>query len=257
MTEIRIPDRSGKEHGSALSFDRFVHNPVKVSMLFLALALMGGLSYRKLPLNLFPDVQTPRITLVAKTKGLTPEETERQLTRDFERQLASIKGVASVTTFSREDSIVAHLDFHWDQDMEFAYLDVKKNVGLLEADEKVEKIDVYRFDPNSAPLMTLAFTPLEPQSPPEASESSAWAASSPNLHPSFLSPGWPAVDRVQITSFVENSLRPKLETIEGVAYVKANGTSRREVTVLVNEDAMARYDLTTDKIVQAIRNYSA
>ena len=78
-----------------MNIKHFVENPVKVLMLFLALTLMGALSYKRLPLNLFPDLQTPRITLVVNTTGLTPEETERRLTTDFERQLASIKGVSS------------------------------------------------------------------------------------------------------------------------------------------------------------------
>ena len=66
-----------------MSFQGFVNNPIKVTMLFVALALMGALSYRRLPLNLFPDLQTPKITLVATVTDLIPEETERLLTPDL------------------------------------------------------------------------------------------------------------------------------------------------------------------------------
>jgi HAE1 family hydrophobic/amphiphilic exporter-1 len=213
-----------------MNFKSFVDNPVKVSMLFVGLVLLGYLSYRNLPLNLFPDLQTPRITLVVTTKGLTPDETERRLTENFERQLTSIKGVAGITTYSREDSIVIHVDFHWGQDMEFAYLDVKKNVGSFETNENVKSIDVYRFDPNAAALMTLAFV-----------DTSGTERE---------------IDRVQLTSLVENSLRPKLETVEGVAYVKTAGAARQEVGVLVNEDMMAQFGLTTANVIQAVGEYN-
>ncbi|MFC1600788.1 efflux RND transporter permease subunit [Candidatus Sumerlaeota bacterium] len=204
-----------------MNFAWLVKNPVKVCMLFLALILMGLLSVQRLPLNLFPDIQTPRITVVVYTDGLTAEETERQLTAGFEQQLASIKGVSGVTSFSRDDHLVIHTDFHWGQDMEFAYLDVKKNIGALATHEHVAKVEVHRFDPNSAALMTLAFAGK--------------------------------VDRVQVTSLVENSLKPRLETIEGVAYVKMNGAARQEVVVHTNEALMTQYSLTPEKIMAAIR----
>jgi HAE1 family hydrophobic/amphiphilic exporter-1 len=220
-----------------MNFKNFVENPVKVTMFFLALILMGYLSYRKLPLNLFPDIQTPRITVIVNTKGLTPEETERVLTGDIERQLASIKGVSEITSYSREGSIVVHVDFHWGQDMEFAYLDVKKNVGILETKENVEQVEVYRFDPNAAPLLTVAFTLRE-------TPASATKEKEPVLE---------KVDRVQVTSLVENVLRPKLETVKGVAYVKINGARYQEVSVLLNEDIMSQYRLTADAVMAAIK----
>ena len=207
-----------------MSFERFVNNPVKVGMFFLALVLMGVLSWRRLPLNLFPDIQTPRITVVATTRGLSVEEAERRLTVELERQMSSIRGVAAVTSLSRERNVVVHVDFHWGQEMEFAYLDVKKNVATMESNEYVEKIDVYRFDPNAAPLMTLAFTGK--------------------------------VDRVRATALVENSLKPRLETIEGVAYVNANGTSRQVVELRADDDVMAQYGLTPAQVIEAVKQYS-
>ncbi|MBN1900022.1 efflux RND transporter permease subunit [Candidatus Sumerlaeota bacterium] len=221
-----------------MNFKNFIENPIKVSMFFMALILMGYLSYRKLPLNLFPDIQTPRITVIINTKGLTPEETERTLTSDIERQLASIKGVSEITSYSREGSIVLHVDFHWGQDMEFAYLDVKKNVGTLETKENVAQVDVYRFDPNSEPLLTLAFTLRKTATPSPSGETSTMDE---------------RVDRVQVTSLVENVLRPKLETVKGVAYVKTNGARYQEVSVLLNEDIMSQYRLTTDAVMNAIK----
>ena len=225
-----------------MNFRTFVQNPVKVSMLFLALVLLGVLSFRKLPLNLFPDIQTHRITIVLTTEGLTPEETERNLTPDIERQMASIKGVSDVTSYSREGSIVFHVDFHWDQDMEFAYLDVKKNAGTIETMEHVKKVEVYRFDPNAAPLMTLAFTPQKKTGPESSGEKDA--------------PGNTGVDRISLSSLVENTLKPRMETIKGVAYVRSNGLQFQEVVLLVNEDIMTQYDLTAEKVMAALKNYN-
>ena len=210
-----------------MNYRKFVDNPVKITMVFLALVLLGVLSWRRLPVNLFPDVRTPRITLAVTTKDLGPVETERKLTRDFERGISSIKGVSDITTYSREGSIVIHVDFHWNTDMEFAFLDLKKNVGTMETREHVEQIDVYRFDPNSAPLVTLAFAPLSSGEEP---------------------------DRINLTSLVENSLKPRFETIQGVAYVKAGGTREPEITVLGNEDLMSRYDLTIENVMQSLKN---
>ena len=207
-----------------MSIDRYVNHPVKVSMLFLALVLLGWLSWRRLPLNLFPDVQTPRISVVLDTGGLDPREGERRLTADLERQLSSIKGVSGITSYSRDGSIAVLVDFHWGSDMELAYLDVKRNVGVFETREEVVSVDVYRFDPNAAPLMTIAFTG--------------------------------EVDRMRATSFIENTLRPRLETVKGVAHVKANGAQRGEVRVELDEDLMTGYRLTAEQVMNAITQHN-
>lgn len=212
-----------------MNFRRFIDHPVKVCMLFAALVLIGLLSYRKLAVNLFPEVRTPRITLMVHTVGMAPEETVRRLTRDFERQIASIKGVSDITTYSRESAIVIYVDFHWGTEMDLAYLDVKKNVGALETGEYVEQIDVYRFDPNAAPLMTLAFVPLD-----------------------YSDAESDMINRTSVTALVENILKPRLETVKGVAFVKASGTQEAEVSILVNEDVMAQYGLSPQSVMNAI-----
>ena len=136
--------------------DFAVRAPTKVTMLFLGIVLMGWISLRRLPINLFPDLRSPKITVIVLTKGLSPEEIERRISRQLERSLLTIRHVRDVVTISRDESAVGVVEFDWNTNMDFALLDVKKGVTNLSNLDDVKEVTVYRYDPNALPIMTLA-----------------------------------------------------------------------------------------------------
>ena len=83
-----------------MNFAWLVKNPVKVCMLFLALILMGLLSVQRLPLNLFPDIQTPRITVVVYTDGLTADGDTNVDSVDTATIVTGADGTANITVTS-------------------------------------------------------------------------------------------------------------------------------------------------------------
>ncbi len=133
-----------------------VRFPVTISMLFIAIILLGYVSLTNLPTSLFPDLRTPRVTVTADVPGLSPREVERVVTEQMEGSLATIKGVEEVTSIARADTGVIQVDFEWGTDMDFALLDVKKAVGGSDIEELSEAPEVLRYDPNDIPVVTLA-----------------------------------------------------------------------------------------------------
>jgi HAE1 family hydrophobic/amphiphilic exporter-1 len=197
-----------------------VRSPVKVAMLFLGIILLGIISLLRLPINLFPDLRSPRITVVVETEALSPSEVERRVVRHLERTLVTISQVRDVTTISRDDSAVGIVEFDWGADMDFALLDVKKAVAHLANDEEIEEVTTYRYDPNEEAIMTLAL--------------------------------WGREDLESLYRLAYEALKPELERLEGVAAARVTGGLQPEVLVAVDENLLLYYGFDMPQVVSAI-----
>ncbi|HSG47758.1 MAG TPA: efflux RND transporter permease subunit, partial [Longimicrobiales bacterium] len=100
--------------------------PVAVAMLFLAVILLGGISYIRLPIDLLPDVSYPRLVIYTGYPDVAPAEIERLVTERVEAEAAAVPGVERVTSVSREGVSLVTLRFQWGTDMDFAMLNVRE-----------------------------------------------------------------------------------------------------------------------------------
>ncbi|MBE7558551.1 efflux RND transporter permease subunit [bacterium] len=194
--------------------------PVTILMLFVGVILLGVIALERLPTNLFPDIAMPRITVVVDTDGLSPEEVERRISRPLERSIATLRNVRSVQSISRADQSVVTVDFDWDTDLDYAFLDVKKAVGDLR--EETRSTNIFRFDPNALPILTLAL--LGEANP------------------------------VDLRQWGEKTLKPSLERIDGVAQVEVSGGLDSEVRVQVNPELLIAYGIDYNSLPASIRN---
>jgi len=199
-----------------------VKSPVKIFMLFLSIILLGLISLKRLPTNLFPDIKSPRITAIVTASGLSPEEIERRISEPLERNLVTLKDVSDITSISRADYSVVMVDFDWGTDMDYAMLDVKKAVANIRNIEEVEDVNVLRYDPNALPIMTYAVYGID--------------------------------DIDELFKLCDKVLKPNLERIEGVASAKINGGLEKEVLINVDESLMLNYGFSGDDISRAIKS---
>lgn len=194
-------------------------------MIFLATLLLGWISLRRLPTNLFPDIRAPKITVSVTTNGLSPGEVERRIGELLERSIYSIRGVSSVKTISRADSAVVVVDFSWDTRLEYAFLEVKKAASDLQRDrgEEIESLSVLRYDPNAMPVVTAALT-----APPE-------------------------VDPETVFRTTEQSLKPRFERLEGVANVVLSGGVQKEILISLDETLLLARGVDVSAVTNALR----
>jgi HAE1 family hydrophobic/amphiphilic exporter-1 len=94
-----------------------IRRPIATTVIFVALALVGLLASRLLPLEKFPDIEFPGIFIQVPYEGSTPEEIERLITRPIEEALATLSGVERMYSSSRENQAEVFLQFGWDESM--------------------------------------------------------------------------------------------------------------------------------------------
>ena len=79
-----------------------IKRPVFATVMMLALVALGITSYRRLAIDLWPDVEVPVISIVTAFPGASPEAVEREVSKPIEEAVNPIAGVKHVSSISRE-----------------------------------------------------------------------------------------------------------------------------------------------------------
>ena len=198
--------------------NRCIRRPVAVAMLFLAIVLLGLISFRRLPIDLLPDVAYPRLVIYTTYADVGPAEVERFVTQRIEQQVARVPGKEKLESVSREGVSLVTLSFAWGTDMDFAVLNVREQLDNLRdvLPELSSRPVVLRTDPNSEPIMALSV----------AGEG----------------------DMAALKDLAEMVFKRRLEQIDGVAEAALAGGLEREIHVEVNPQLLESYGFTIEQI---------
>jgi len=201
-----------------------VNYPVTVSMIVIAILLLGYISLGKLGVDLFPDMNAPRIFVEIKAGERPPEEIEKQFVEDIESQAIRQKGVNQVSSISMVGSARITVEYNWGRDMDEAFLDLQKALTTYSQNSEIDEFTITQHDPNASPVMIIAM-----------------------LHPEIT-------DMDELRKTGENYIRNELIRLEGVADVNLIGTEEKEVLIATDQYKLNAHNLTSDQIVQQIQN---
>jgi len=195
-----------------------LQRPVTTVVFFVALALVGLIASRLLPLEKFPDIEFPGIFIQIPYDGSTPEEVERLITRPVEESLATLSGVERMQSTSSDSMAQIFLQFGWDQSMGAKGIEARAKVDgvrhQLPAD--VRRVFIFTGSLSDQPVLQLRIS----------SERD-------------LSGSYELLDRL---------LKRRIERIEGVSRVELQGVDPREIRILLNADRLAAYGVYIDSI---------
>ena len=88
-----------------------IRRPITITVIFIALALLGVFSFFNLGIDLLPNVNIPHLIVQTTYSNSLPEEVEKQITEPLESAVATVPGVKKVTSVSKEDVSVISVDF--------------------------------------------------------------------------------------------------------------------------------------------------
>ena len=202
-----------------------VKRPVGTIMFFIAIILLGVISLSNLSINLLPDLNYPKITILTDYPGSGPEEIEKFITTELEGPLSSISGIKKVTSVSKEGISVITLEFHWGTDMDFALLHTKEKVEEVRRNlpDDCEDPEILEMDPSASPII-IATLKSEKR------------------------------DLRNLKETAEFIIKQRLEQIEGIARVEIRGGYDQEISVEVNPEIMKNMGITLAEVAAAIEN---
>ncbi len=199
--------------------------PVSISVIALAIALIGYLSWEQRPIDLLPDLQSPTIVVSIRAGDRPPLEIERLFGERLERQLFTVRGIREVQQVSRTGRLVATVQFDWNADIDIGLIDVQKAVGSIEGDRSVDEVLVRRFDPRQDPILVMGLL------------------STDDRH-----------SLLELRQIARRQLGINLEQLDGVADVHVVGGRVKEVRVTVDRYLMTAYGISMDSLAGAINS---
>jgi HAE1 family hydrophobic/amphiphilic exporter-1 len=190
-----------------------LRRPVTTVVVFVALALVGLIASRLLPLEKFPDIEFPGIFIQIPYAGSSPEEIERLITRPVEEALATLSGVERMFSTSTENDAQIFLQFDWDQNMGAKGIEARSKVDGIrhQLPDDIRRVFVFTGSLGDQPVLQLRIS----------SERD-------------LSDSYDLLDRL---------LKRRLERIDGVSRVELHGVDPREIRILLNADMIAAYGI--------------
>ena len=123
-----------------------VDYPVTVLMLVLAVLLLGYISFAKLGIDLFPDLNNPRIYVELKAGERPPEEIEKQFVENIESLAIRQKKVVQVSSISRVGSAQITVEYSWGADMDEAFLDLQKALTAFNQNADLDELNITQQD---------------------------------------------------------------------------------------------------------------
>ncbi len=203
-----------------------VHYPISVLMLVLAVVLLGYISFQKLGVDLFPELNNPRLYVEILAGERPPEEIEKQFVENIESVAIRQKKAIQVSSLCRVGSAQIIVEYAWDADMDEAFLDLQKSMTTLNQNNTIDEINITQHDPNAQPIMIVGLSHSQ------------------------------VTDMDELRKVAENYLRNELVRLEGVAEVELLGQEEKEVVLETNDYLMDAYGVTATTIVGRIQSYN-
>ena len=200
-----------------------IKRPVFATVLMLALLTLGLFSYRRLAIDLFPDVEIPVLSIFTVFSGAAPETVEREVSKRIEEAVNPIPGVKHVYSTSREGLSTVMVEFELNVRVNEATQEARAKINAIrqELPQGIEEPVIQKLDFNAMPILSLA------------------------VRSEALSPR-------DLTTLADRRLKRRLENIAGVGKVKLVGQSKREVRVEVDPARAEALGLGMDEVIAGL-----
>ncbi|MEO5569002.1 MAG: efflux RND transporter permease subunit, partial [Gemmatimonadaceae bacterium] len=135
-----------------------IRRPVFITMVMVGLVVLGLFGYRRLPIDQFPEVDIPVVTVQTIYPGSSSETVEREVTRRLEEVFNPIAGVDRITSISLEGVSQVIVEFDLGRDVDVASQDIRAKIEGVrrELPADIEAPIVQKFDPAAQPIVSLA-----------------------------------------------------------------------------------------------------
>jgi len=200
-----------------------IKRPVFATVMMLTLLTLGIFSYRRLAIEMMPDVELPILTVITEYPGASSETVEREVTRRIEEAVNPIAGVKHIYSTSRESFSTIIIEFELNVKVNEASQEVRARINSIrnELPDEMKEPVIQKLDIGGFPIISLA------------------------VRSSTLTPR-------DLTTLADRRIKRRLENISGVGKVRLVGASKREVGVLVDPARIQALGMGVDEVIAGI-----
>ena len=206
-----------------------IKNPIPAIMLFALLTLAGLLAYKANPVQDFPDIELPIVTVSAVLPGAAPAQLETEVARKIEDSVATLQGVKNIYTKVLDGVVTVTVEFILEKQIAEAVNDVRDAVARVKADMPAELRDPTVTKASTAGRVVLTFI----------------ATAKPGVDN--------PLDAPDLSWYVDNTVAKRLLTVPGVGAVNRVGGVYREIQVELDEARMAALKVSALDVSRQLR----
>jgi multidrug efflux pump len=204
--------------------DLSIRRPVFATVMSLVVVLLGLVSYQRLTVREYPNIDPPVVTVQTSYRGANANIIETQVTQVLEDSLSGIEGIDYITSINRAERSQISIRFKLDRDPAEAAADVRDRVGRVrgrlpaEIDEPV----IQKVEADAQPVIFITFS-SDRHSP------------------------------LEITDYADRFVKDRMQTLTGVAEVRIFGERRYAMRIWLDPERLAAYNLTPQDVEGALR----
>lgn len=199
-----------------------VGNPVTMSMVVLAVLLLGKISYDQLSVDLLPDLNNPRLFVELKAGERPPEEIEKLFVKNMEAMAIRQSDVTQVSSVIKAGTARITVEYTWTKDMDEAFLDLQKAIAPLAQNKEITEFKITQHDANMSPVVLIGMS-----------------------HQNIT-------DMAELRKIAESYIRNELIRLEGVAEVTLSGEEVNTLTIQTDPYKLNAFQLKLEDISSRI-----
>ena len=199
-----------------------VKKPVTTILVFVAVVIIGLFSLLKLPIDLYPDIDTNTIMVMTTYSGASSQDIEQNVTRPLENTLNSVEHLKHITSNSKENISIITLEFEYGYDIDVLTNSVRDKLDMVSSmlPDDAETPVIFKFSTDMVPIVLLSA---------QANESL------PGLY-----------------KILDENVANTLARVDGVGTVSISGAPKREIHIYLDPARLEAYDLTAESVIQLV-----
>jgi len=192
-------------------------------MIACIIVVLGGISLKYLPVDLFPEIDFPAVSIMTSYTDASPEEVEELITRPLERSISAVTGIKEIYSSSGEEDSSIIVKFNWGTNLDEAVSDIRDRIDrvMKVLPDDVDRPTLRRFNSSSMPIMRLGVST--------------------------------DMDLLKAKKILEDQVQYRLERINVVASANITGGRTREIQVLLDVDKAKMLNIPLDTLISKIQ----
>jgi|TARA_R100000322_G_scaffold99519_9_gene63072 multidrug efflux pump len=206
----------------------FIRRPVFATVVSLILVLVGLVSYDRLSVREYPEIDEPVVTVTTTYRGASASVIEREVTQPLEDSMAGIEGIEILSSTSRAEESQVTARFTLETDPDVAASDVRDRVGRARGllPDEIDEPIIAKVEADAQPIMYIAFRSDR-------------------------------MSELEITDYLDRIVTDRLQNQPGVAQVSIFGGREYSMRIWVDRSRLAAYGLTVQDVENAVRTQNA
>ena len=203
-------------------YEGAVKRPIMTTLCFVAVVVFGVFSLAKLPIDLYPDIETNTIMVMTYYNGASASDIENNVTRPLENTLNSVEHLKHITSNSRENISVVTLEFEFGYDIDALTNNVRDKLDMVSNSlpKDANTPILFKFSTDMIPILILSATAHESQK--------------------------------ALYKILDDNIANPLARVDGVGTVSISGAPQREINIYMDAAKMEAYGISPAAVSAAI-----